>query len=51
VRLLSTHSDHRMLPASVRGSLLADVRDLIDRHHGQLTLAYATSLFLTRACR
>jgi SAM-dependent methyltransferase len=48
VRLLTTQSDHRMLSAPVRQRLLDAVRDTIDHHGGQLTVNYATTLFLTR---
>lgn len=48
VRLLTTQSDHRMLPAPVRQSLLDAVRDAINRQGGQFTVNYTTTLFLTR---
>jgi SAM-dependent methyltransferase len=48
VRLLGTHSDHRMLAADVRQSLHAAVGDVIDRHGGSVEVVYDVNLYLAR---
>lgn len=48
VQLLRTHSDHILLAADRRESLLDAVARVIDRHGGTLTLEYVTALWLAR---
>ena len=49
VQMLSTHSDHRMLPASQRGRLLGQVRQLIECDFaGSVLREYATLLHMAR---
>jgi SAM-dependent methyltransferase len=48
--LLSTHSDHRLLPPAQREALLHAIGEAIDRHGGSLTIMYESHLHLgTRA--
>lgn len=49
VRLLTTHSEVRMLSDDRRLALLRRVRRLIDNRGGELTVSYTTRLFLARA--
>jgi SAM-dependent methyltransferase len=48
VRLLGTHSDHRMLPEPQRTRLHAEVADVIDRHGGRVELVYDVECYLAR---
>ena len=48
VRLLGTHSDHRILPAEQRARLHAAVGDVIDQHGGSVDVVYDTLLYLSR---
>ena len=48
VRLLGTHSDHRILPEEQRTQLHAAVGDVVDRHGGQVETTYDVVLFLSR---
>ena len=48
VRLLGTHSDHRMLPGDVRARLHAAIRDAIEAHGGTIRIDYVTRLYLAR---
>jgi SAM-dependent methyltransferase len=48
VRLLGTHSDHRMLPEQQRATLHAAVGDVIDAHGGSVDVVYDTLLYLSR---
>ena len=49
VALLSTHSDHIVLPDGRRAELMGAVTDVIDAHGGTLRMNYATKLCLARA--
>jgi SAM-dependent methyltransferase len=46
--LLSTHSDHRILPAEQRSRLHAAVGDAIDRHGGRVDFVYDAVVYLSR---
>jgi SAM-dependent methyltransferase len=46
IRLLETHSDHRMLAEDVRTELHAQLGALIDVHGGRLPVVYDTRLYL-----
>jgi SAM-dependent methyltransferase len=48
VQLLTTHSDHRMLPDKVRGQLHTEVAAAIDKHGGTLECTYDCQLYLGR---
>jgi trans-aconitate methyltransferase len=48
LQLLSTHSDHRMLPDELRSKLLHAVGEVLDGHGGEITLKYLTRLYLAR---
>ena len=48
VRLLGTHSNHRMLPADRRAALHEAVAGVIEAHGGTIEIAYATELYLAR---
>jgi SAM-dependent methyltransferase len=48
VRLLGTHSNHRMLPPDRRAALHDAVRRTIEAHGGTIEIAYATELYLAR---
>jgi hypothetical protein len=48
IRLLQTHSNHRMLPDDVRAELHDGVGDAIDKHGGVLPCIYDTYLYLSR---
>lgn len=48
IRLLGTHSDHRMLPDARRSELLSAIAEVIDEHGGEVTLTYVTRLYLAR---
>jgi SAM-dependent methyltransferase len=48
MRLLQTHSDHRMLPVDVRRELHAEVGACIDAHGGSLAVIYDARLYLAR---
>jgi SAM-dependent methyltransferase len=48
VRLLGTHSDHRMLPDEQRAALHTAVDEVVDAHGGRVEVAYDVSLFLAR---
>jgi SAM-dependent methyltransferase len=48
VRLLGTHSDHRIPPEAQRTQLHAAVRDVIDAHGGAVDVVYDTELYLSR---
>lgn len=49
VQMLSTHSDHRMLPPAQRDRLLGQIRQLIDRDFaGSVLREYATLLNMAR---
>jgi SAM-dependent methyltransferase len=47
-RLLTTQSDHLMLAAPVLAALADEVRRLVEEHGNQVTLSYATDLFLAQ---
>ena len=49
VRLLGTHSDHRILPDEQRRELHAAVGDVIDRHGGRVDVVYDVECYLTSA--
>lgn len=49
VALLSTHSDHVLLPDDRRAQLMSAVTDVIEAHGGTLELNYVTRLCLARA--
>jgi SAM-dependent methyltransferase len=49
VRLLGTHSAHRMLPDERRAELLEAVREAIAARGGTIPIAYETCLYLARA--
>ncbi len=49
VELLLTQSDHRLLEASHRTTLLDAVRDVIAAHGGEVVVPHATFVVLTRA--
>ena len=48
VRMLGTHSDHRILPEEQRNRLHAAVGDAIDRHGGRVDVVYDCELYLSR---
>jgi SAM-dependent methyltransferase len=48
VRLLGTHSDHRILPESQRTQLHAGVAEVIDAHGGAVDIVYDAVLYLSR---
>jgi len=48
VRLLGTHSDHRILPEEQRTQLHAAVGDVIDRHGGRVDVTYDVEIHLSR---
>ncbi len=43
---LPTHSDHRVLPSDLLGTLLAHIGDVIDANGGTLTIGHTTELLL-----
>ena len=47
-RLLSTYSDHSVLPSAQRRELLGRIAKVIAAHGDSLTLSYTTGLFLAR---
>lgn len=47
-RLLATQSDHLMLEPAVLATLVSEVRQLVNRRGGQITLTYATDLYLAQ---
>jgi hypothetical protein len=49
VALLSTHSDHLILPAASRGEILEAIAEVIDGAGGSFPMTYATLLCLARA--
>ena len=48
VRLLGTHSNHRMLPAERRAALQDAVARAIEAHGGAIEISYVTELFAAR---
>ena len=48
VRLLGTHSDHRILPESQRTKLHAAIGSVIDAHGGAVEIVYDAELYLSR---
>jgi microsomal dipeptidase-like Zn-dependent dipeptidase len=48
VRLLGTHSNHRMLPPDRRAALHDAVARAIEAHGGTIEIAYVTELYLAR---
>ncbi len=48
VRLLGTHSDHRILPDHKRTRLHTAVGDVIDRHGGRVEVTYDVECYLSR---
>jgi SAM-dependent methyltransferase len=48
VRLLGTHSDHRMLPDEQRTALHTAVGEVVDAYGGRVEVVYDVSLFLAR---
>ena len=48
LRLATTHSDHRMLPADQRARLLAAVGEAVDDAGGAVTIQYVCRLFIAR---
>ncbi len=48
VRLLGTHSDHRILPSSQRTQLHAAVGEVIEAHGGAVEIVYDAELYLSR---
>ena len=48
VRLLGTHSDHRILPEAQRHRLHAAIGEVIDRHGGRVDVAYDVECYLSR---
>ena len=48
VDLMRTQSDHRLLPEAQRETLLAAVRDAIERHGGRAEVSYEAHLYLAR---
>jgi ubiquinone/menaquinone biosynthesis C-methylase UbiE len=48
IDLLRTHSDHRMLEDAVRDALLSEVRRVVERHGGAMTLRYDAHLHMAR---
>jgi len=48
MRLLGTHSNHRMLPEDRRAALLGAVARAIDAHGGTIEISYVTELYLAR---
>jgi SAM-dependent methyltransferase len=51
LELISTHSDHRVLPDERRAELLAAVGDVVDRLGGSIRLDYRTTLTCWRRLR
>ncbi|MGH9065521.1 MAG: class I SAM-dependent methyltransferase [Acidimicrobiales bacterium] len=49
VRLLSTQSDHRMLPATELDALLGSVADVLDAAGGGISVDYMARLYLARS--
>ena len=47
-RLLATQSDHLMLEPAVLATVVQEVRHLVNRHGGGITLTYATDLYLAQ---
>lgn len=47
-RLLATQSDHLMLEPAVLATLVREVRQLVSRHGGRVTLNYASDLYLAQ---
>lgn len=47
-RLVATQSDHLMLEPAVLAELVREIRQLVDRHGGRITLTYATDLYLAQ---
>ena len=45
-RLLRTHSDHAALPAATREALLAEVRQAIEAHGGEITVQQEATLYV-----
>lgn len=50
VRLLTTMSDHRMLPESTRAALHSDIAALVEEHGGDAEVVYDTNLYLAHRC-
>lgn len=48
IELLTTHSNHRLLPEHQRDRLLAAVADAIDAHGGSIPIDYVTRTFLAQ---
>jgi SAM-dependent methyltransferase len=48
VDFLRTKSDHRMMEATKRAELLADIAQAIDSHGGQFDMDYETHLYIAR---
>ena len=48
VRLLGTHSNHRMLPEARRRALQDAVAGAIEAHGGTIEISYVTELYLAR---
>ena len=48
VRLLGTHSDHRILPEAQRHRLHAALGEVIDRHGGRVDVVYDVECYLSR---
>ncbi len=48
VRLLGTHSDHRILPEEQRALLHAAIGAVIDRHGGRVDVTYDVEIYLSR---
>jgi SAM-dependent methyltransferase len=48
VRLLGTHSNHRLLPEDRRDALQDAVRAVIQAHGGTIEISYVTELYLAR---
>jgi SAM-dependent methyltransferase len=51
VRLLGTHSNHRLLPDDRRAALQDAVAGAIEAHGGTIGIEYVTELYLARALR
>jgi hypothetical protein len=47
-RLLATQSDHLMLEPAVLAILARELRQLVNRRGGRVTLSYATDLYLAQ---
>ena len=47
-RLLATQSDHLMLEPAVLAILVRELRRLVNRRGGRVTLSYATDLYLAQ---